>query len=612
MINRLVWVVFLGCLSVGAQAKKPPLSAVADLRYGVALYHFYQNQHFQALSDLLVAEKKGGIQGHGDNPEVMLGGFYLAYGLDRTASDIFERLLDANRPQKTRDAAWFYLAKIRYLRDDIAGVKEALARISDKPQAPIANELQALIINLAIKDGELDKASRLIAKVDSNEVLAPYLYFNMAAAYARAQDYPLAISYYDKLAKIPQREAEYLALYDKAMTAAGYAYLFNKQHDQAIEQFKRVRLDSPMSGRALLGYGWASVDDGEYRSALAPWQLLAQDPLIDENTQEALVAIPYAYEQMGLAKVALDKYRDAEASFESEIVTLDTFVNDLNSEAMLDALKIDPSEDINWFNYAQKNKLAPQLSYLTALFARNEFQGLVQELRDLLVLQRKLTVWQGRMQFYLDMLDEREANRLLEMNFIAQQEAFENLNKMKSDRRSLLATLNRFDQTDDFLSMLQGEERERLARIKQAEGNLLMLLDGGHDVALEREKLARLRGLLLWNAGELFAERIWRGRKTLEELDQRIDGAVEAQVRIQTIVDEGFDLAPYRTQINEAKQRITRQQANIKVAVEGAQDILRAKVIAALAQQRSRLQYYLAQSRLAIARISDEADGERY
>ncbi len=612
MINRLVWVVFLGCLSVGAQAKKPPLSAVADLRYGVALYHFYQNQHFQALSDLLVAEKKGGIQGHGDNPEIMLGGFYLAYGLDRTASDIFERLLDTNRPQKTRDAAWFYLAKIRYLRDDIAGVKEALARISDKPQAPIANELQALIINLAIKDGELDKASRLIAKVDSNEVLAPYLYFNMAAAYARAQDYPLAISYYDKLAKIPQREAEYLALYDKAMTAAGYAYLFNKQHDQAIEQFKRVRLDSPMSGRALLGYGWASVDDGEYRSALAPWQLLAQDPLIDENTQEALVAIPYAYEQMGLAKVALDKYRDAEASFESEIVTLDTFVNDLNSEAMLDALKIDPSEDINWFNYAQKNKLAPQLSYLTALFARNEFQGLVQELRDLLVLQRKLTVWQGRMQFYLDMLDEREANRLLEMNFIAQQEAFENLNKMKSDRRSLLATLNRFDQTDDFLSMLQGEERERLARIKQAEGNLLMLLDSGHDVALEREKLARLRGLLLWNAGELFAERIWRGRKTLEELDQRIDGAVEAQVRIQTIVDEGFDLAPYRTQINEAKQRITRQQANIKVAVEGAQDILRAKVVAALAQQRSRLQYYLAQSRLAIARISDEADGERY
>ncbi|WP_053979338.1 tetratricopeptide repeat protein [Marinagarivorans algicola] len=612
MINRLVWLVFLGCLSVGTQAKKPPLSAVADLRYGVALYHFYQNQHFQALSDLLVAEKKGGIQGHGDNPEIMLGGFYLAYGLDRTASDIFERLLDVNRPQKTRDAAWFYLAKIRYLRDDIEGVKDALARISDKPQASIAHELQALMINLAIKDGELDKASRLIAKVDDNEALAPYLYFNMAAAYARAQDYPLAISYYEKLAKIPQREEEYLALYDKAMTAAGYAYFFNKQHDQAIEQFKRVRLDSPMSGRALLGYGWASVDDGEYRSALAPWQLLAQDPLIDENTQEALVAIPYAYEQMGLAKVALDKYRDAEASFESEIVTLDTFVNDLNSEAMLDALKIDPSEDINWFNYAQKNKLAPQLSYLTALFARNEFQGLVQELRDLLVLQRKLTVWQGRMQFYLDMLDEREANRLLEMNVIAQQEAFENLNKMQSDRRSLLAILHRFDQTDDFLSMLQGKERERLARIKQAEGNLLMLLDAGHDMALEREKLARLRGLLLWNAGELFAERIWRGRKTLEELSQRIDGAVEAQVRIQTIVDEGFDLAPYRTQINEAKQRITRQQANLKVAIEEAQSILRTEVIAALAQQRSRLQYYLAQSRLAIARISDEADGERY
>lgn len=612
MINRLLVAFFFCCFNFDALAKKPPLSEVADLRYGVALYHFYQNNHFQALSDLLVAQEKGGIQGHGDNPELMLGGFYLAYGLDRTASDIFTRLLDANRPLKTRDAAWFYLAKIRYLRNDFAGVKEALARISDNPQSILAEDKHALIINMAIKQSDLEKAALLIDDLDKEQDWLPYLNFNLAGAYAREQNYAMAIEYYEQLAKMPQRNNEHLTLYDKAMTAAGYAYLFSGEYDQAINQFKQVRLESPMSGRALLGYGWADVERKNYRSALAPWQALASRHLIDENTQEALVAIPYAYEQMGLIKVALDKYREAEANYEAEVITLDAFVNDLNSEAMLEALSIDPSEDINWFNYAKENKLAPQLSYLTELFARNRFQGLVQELRDLLVLQRKFDVWQARMDFYLNMLDEREANRLLEMDFIAQQQAIENLNRMKAERQKLLNTINDFDKNDDFLSMLQGDERKRLQRIEQAENNLLILNKAGRNVTPEREQLARLRGLLLWNAGELFAERIWRARKTLQELDQRIKDATQAQVRIQAIIDQGFDLVPYRQSIAEAKIRITSQQQNIQKAIASAQNSLRTEVIDVLEQQRSRLQYYLAQSRLAIARILDDADGEGY
>ena len=56
----------------------------------------------------------------------------------------------------------------------------------------------------------------------------------------------------------------------------------------------------------------------------------------------------------------------------------------------------------------------------------------------------------------------------------------------------------------------------------------------------------------------------------------------------------------------------TLQSQNIQKAIASAQNSLRTEVIDVLEQQRSRLQYYLAQSRLAIARILDDADGEGY
>ena len=54
-----------------ADAKEKPKTSVADLRYGVALYHYYQQDYIAALAELMVADTRDGIQGHGDNPELI-------------------------------------------------------------------------------------------------------------------------------------------------------------------------------------------------------------------------------------------------------------------------------------------------------------------------------------------------------------------------------------------------------------------------------------------------------------------------------------------------------------------------------------------------------------
>ncbi|RYZ96066.1 MAG: hypothetical protein EOO68_17485, partial [Moraxellaceae bacterium] len=113
-------------------AAEKPKSEVADLRYGVALYHYYQQDYIPAITELMVADARDGIHGHGNNPELIAGGLSLAFGMQNHAEQLFGQLLqDNSRPQNVRDAAWFYLGKLQYAKADWAGAMGSFSRVSD-------------------------------------------------------------------------------------------------------------------------------------------------------------------------------------------------------------------------------------------------------------------------------------------------------------------------------------------------------------------------------------------------------------------------------------------------------------------------------------------------
>jgi tetratricopeptide (TPR) repeat protein len=598
-----------------------PLTGVADLRYGVALYHYYQNRNLEALSELMVAQKQGGIQGHGDNPEIMEGGFSMAYGMERKASDIFTRLLDANRPQRTRDAAWFYLAQMRYLRNDWPASAEALSHISAEPEESLQPEVTALRFNLAVQQDQLPQAASILAKVDEESRWRPYMQFNLGAAHSRAGRYDQGVKYLVDLLEMPQRSSEHLALYDKAMTAAGYAYLLQDNYNGAIQYFSQVRLSSLMSNRALLGYGWAAVEKEDYREALKPWQALSKRPLIDQYAQEVLVALPYAYEKMGLQAQALGQFRAAETSYLAELQRLQDAMKGVEGYAIREALNIDRSADFDWLEYAEKNQLSPQMTYLIALFSRDEFIGLVQELRDLLAIQNQFALWQNKMDFYLDMLDERETNRAKEVDYLAQQETETRIAEMVQQRNQLATELERLQKEQDFLALVGPDEHEHLERILRSEKNVSILQSAARDQGVVvmpaaelvqlAETLRRQKGLMLWGAAEMFDERVWRAKRELALVDQQLADMRATQERVIGIVDKGYDLQPYRQRIIKANQQLITQSVDIDFAIEQTQDALRQQVIEVLKVQHGRMNHYLAQTRLSIARLLDASASAR-
>lgn len=624
VVNQARWLgllLLLACLPLTAIARSSPtpLSSVADLRYGVALYHYYQNEHLQALSELLVAQERGGIHGHGDNPEIMVGGFLLAYGMERHAGDIFERLLADNRSRDTQDRAWYYLARLRYLRGDWAGCAQALAQVQTRPAAEVAANVQALKINLAIAQGQLSEAQELMASGSlrgSDEL--PYLHYNLGAAYSRAGDYAGGLGYLESVIGLRPESKDQQALRDQALIAAGYAHLLQNQYSQAIEQFSQVRLHSPLANRALLGYGWAALAQEDYVGALKPWQVLADRSLVDENTQEARVAVPYAYQKMGYPELALRHFRSAEAGFVEEIRRVDSVVEQLQGHALRSALQIEMSEGVDWLHYAEQNQLAPELTYLVALFAQERFIGLVQELRDLLAIVDNFRQWTDKLDLYSGMLDEREANRAQEMDFLAQKQMDEQIEALQRQRDQLADTMAELRVRPDFLNLAGADQTSKIKRLKRAEDNLEILQNArqrwGREVMSDAElaKLAEFvrihRGLVTWDSAEMYDERLWRAQFELDQVDAQLTQLRALRFRIQRIVDQGFDLQPYRLQIARAQNQMLSQQVDLERAVEQVQDRLRDLIEETLSTQRTRLTSHLTQARWSIARLLDQAN----
>ncbi|MGI1679603.1 MAG: hypothetical protein K6L75_12760 [Cellvibrionaceae bacterium] len=595
-----------------------PLSSVADLRYGATLYEYYQGNYFEALSELMVAEERGGIQGHTDNPKLIEGGINLSFGMEQTAGEIFNELLsaDANgeftRPLEVRNAAWFYLGKLRYLRGDWDGTEASFKNISGRFDKKLVSELEALAINLAIRRNDLATAESELQKARNLNDWRHLIYFNMGNAYSRAQQFDKAIDYYDRLADLPisdlpSLQEEQLALYDKALTAAGYNYILQGEPKKAINRFKQVRLDSDFSNRALLGYGWAAAENNNHRLALRPWQELSKRSLTFPSVQEALIAVPYAYEKLKVPGQALLEYQNAEQAFQKEIDRIRVVMDEMSDVDLLTALKIKDTDNKNWFLLNEKNGVQPHIVYLAELFSLNQFQGSVQELRDLLHISARLNDWKDRLDAYSFMLDQREIKRADQVERLSSRNLEAQLAEMMSQRNVLTDSLDKIESERDYLSLVDGEQKEFYDIVQRLEEKIETLRNAGEPVE-EYEKFARrYRGILYWNASEESAEKRWKVRSGLQALN---DGVLEAETnldRFQRVVAEAPDIEPYRIRISSLSARLTEQSSQVDAAVALAETTLRRKISSELARQQMRLQHYMSQARLAVARLYDLA-----
>jgi tetratricopeptide (TPR) repeat protein len=270
-------------------------STVQDLAYGEVLFHFYREDYFTALTQLLVAQARDEFSYHDGEAELLLGGLYLSYGLHRHAGEIFNRLLEQSVEPSLHDRAWFFLAKIWYQRGYLERSEQALARIGTSLPAELQSERHMLEARVLMSQGSFDEALAVLSRwEDPGDEWVGYAKYNIGVSLVRLGRIEDGARVLDEVGQLPATNANRTGLRDKANVALGYAWLQAERPDRAQPLLQRVRLQGPFSNKALLGVGWSDAERGDYRAALSPWLELRQRNIIDPAVQESLLAVPSA------------------------------------------------------------------------------------------------------------------------------------------------------------------------------------------------------------------------------------------------------------------------------------------------------------------------------
>src|SRR2546421_11325944 len=329
----LAAVLALPCGAASARqhdAEKLPITHIRDLHYGDALFYFYQDDDFAALTRLLAYEHWGRVPHHAEEAQLLEGGLYLTLGMHNEAGERFERLLINDVPTGVRNRAWFYLAQVWYARGYLERADAALRKVNGRMSPELEAQKELLFGNVLMHEGRYDEAIRMLSQWREPEGLrriwSGYARFNLGVALVRNGRLADADPFLPAVASMIATTPELLALKDRASLALGFAYLQANQPARARSALARVRLNGPYSNKALLGTGWALASLGDYQGALTPWMELRSRDLLDAAGQEVYLAIPYAFAKLNANAQSAEDYESAVNSVDAESGRIDAAI----------------------------------------------------------------------------------------------------------------------------------------------------------------------------------------------------------------------------------------------------------------------------------------------
>lgn len=593
---------------------------VQDPHYGDALFYFYQSRYFTSLTKLMTSQQFERMPHHADEAEVLRGGLYLSYGLHREAGRIFAQLIETTASPAVRDRAWFYLAKIRYQRDQLAEAQDALGRIGDHLPPALEEERGLLTANLLMARADYAGAVQVLEKLQASTASAPYVRFNLGVALIKSGDAARGSALLKQVGTAPATGEEALALRDKANVALGFAALQAEQAEPARAALERVRLDGMLANKALLGFGWAAAALKQPAQALVPWTELAGRDPSDPAVLEAKVALPYAYAELGAVGQALDLYNEVIAGFERESTGLDLSIATVRSGKLLDQLlAANPGEEMGWFWHIDQLpdlRDLPNAGTLAPVLAKHEFQEAFKNYRDLQFLTHNLEQWQNSLGVFRDMLDNRRRAFAERLPGIREQARVVGPGDLPVLGAGLRDEIVRAEVEADATVFADARERdllERLARVRAAiDPSAIDPTTIDADSIALRERLRRVSGALTWRLAEEFHDRLWAAKKALAIVDSQLGQSRQRLVALaQAQQDEPARFDRFESRIAELEQRLQALLPRVAELGREQQSAVQELVVAQLEQQKERIAVYANQARFGIAKLQDRATQAR-
>lgn len=586
-----------------------PEVKVQDLHYGDVLFHYYQQDYFEALVRLAAYKDQGHLAAHARDAELLRGGLYLSLGQHREAREIFERLLaDETTPKPVRDQAWFYLGKVLYS----AGLYEESERALRQSAGTLPEDLEAerhlLIAQALLYRQRYDQAIVELANWQGPRYWQLYGQFNLGVALVRAGDAARGLALLDAVGTIETKYPELMALRDKANLAIGYAHLQAGEPAAARAALERVRLNGPQSSKALLGAGWADVAAKQYEASLVPFQELQGRSLLDAAVQESYLAVPYAYAELGAMGQAVEYYEKAISAYDAERARIGQSIDAIRAGHLLDAAMKAPDDGRQgWFAQLSTLPDSPESRYLYHLLAGNEFQEGLKNYRALDAMGKNLSAWADSLGAFDDMVATRRKAFDEKLPAADARLATVDVAAINGRRDALQAEFEAAVASRDIYALATAAEREQLDRLDAVDKELALHAgDASYDDAREKARLSR--GVLLWKLDAAWKVRSWQASRALRDLNAAVYDA-RTRETASSLARKG---APEKTAaLGRRVQRLSPRVADLAVRVGEAKSAQAARLadiaVGELEDQRKRLDEYSIQARYALATIYDRA-----
>ncbi len=584
-------------------------STVQDLAYGEVLFHLFQEDYFTALTKLLASQARGEFSYHEGEAELLLGGLHLSYGQHLRAGEIFGRLLEQSATPSLHDRAWFFLAKIWYQRGYLDEAVSALARIGSSLPQEIESDRRLLAARVLMAQGRFDDALAVLSEWQTDDASwGGYAKYNIGVSLVRLGRIEDGARVLDEVGRTIGSVDALAGLRDKANLALGYAWLQAAQPDQARPSLARVRLRGPFSSKALLGVGWADAERGDYRAALSPWIELSDRNILDPAVQESLLAVPYAFSQLGAHKQAAEHYLSAIDAFNAEIGRVDSaiaaveqgvFVNDLLSNRVTDSS--------GWYWRLDDLPDSIESHYLYELVASNEFQEGLKNYRDLLYLRDNLNRWSASLGAFDDILATRQRAYEQRLPEIARSLDAVDIDALVERRVAAESQLMEIERRENVWALGTNREQDAWVRLTEMSPKLAQLgnIPGSREA---REKHRFLQGVLLWNLSRDYKARHWRASKDLRGIERELRRAQRAYHQVNTVRTEWPDqFAALTSRIDGLEPRVAGLSSQLDGLVVRQAQFLESVATRELYAQRDRLSTYLVQARFALAAVYDRS-----
>lgn len=588
--------------------EKLPEIRIRDLHYGDALFYFYQDDDFEALTRLLAYEHWQRLPHHEDEAQLLLGGLYLSLGMHNEAGERFQRLLTNDVPTGVRNRAWFYLAQVWYARGYLDKADAALRKVNGRMSPDLEAQKELLFGNVLMHEGRFDEAIRLLSGWRGGPVWSAYARFNLGVALVRNNRLSDADPFLSSVGSMLADTRELAALRDRANLALGFAYLQANQPDKARPALQRVRLNGPYSNKALLGTGWADAALGDYQGALTPWLELRNRNVLDAAVQESYLAVPYAFGKLNANAQSAEYYESAVTSFETENGRIDEAIARIAKGDLLErVLAKDREARYGWFWQLKNLPDAPESRYLYAVLAGHDFQEGLKNYRDLVYMSGTLDRWGDSMVAFQDMIDTREhayAERLPRADALLASGAVQKLQQRHVALESELSTI---EARHDVAALGTDPEREQWARVQRVEAALAGAPDSPENTEL-RARLALVKGVLFYRLNDAYGARLWQEHRGLKDLSLALHEAQSRWIRVERArKNVPVNTGEFAARVAALKTRIDALQARLAATQHKQSGYLAQVAVHELEQQKERLATYQVQARFALASMYDRA-----